>query len=377
VWGFFLVLAFIYLASEWVLQARERQMPRWLDKLLPVVVAAAVVLMGVGFLLRVNVWLIAVPLFTVAVVLALARDIPAARRLALLLLALALAITMGVEVVRQKDDIGRMNTVFKFYMQAWTLFGVTTAFGLASWAARARSWTPTWRRLAWAVTAVLFAGVMLYPVTAAPAKVRDRFSAEASPHGLDGMAYMDNAVYADNNRDMKLADDKDAILWMLRNVDGSPVILEGTTPGYRWGNRYSIYTGLPAVQGWDWHQKQQRSVVPGVEIDRRLADVREIYDTVDLARAQKLLDHYGVSYIIAGPLEQAYYSPQGLAKFDKMVHQGYLQQAYANDSVKVYEVVGRDVPIERPMPMPASGVGPQPVPTPTPAGAEPFKSPPS
>ena len=137
VWGLFLALAFIYLASEWVLQARERQMPRWLDKLLPVVVAAAVVLMGVGFLLKVNVWLIAVPLFTAAVVLALARDIPAARRLGLLLLALALAITMGVEVVRQKDDIGRMNTVFKFYMQAWTLFGVTTAFGLASWAARA------------------------------------------------------------------------------------------------------------------------------------------------------------------------------------------------------------------------------------------------
>jgi len=377
VWGFFLVLAFIYLASEWVLQARERQMPRWLDKLLPVVVAAAVVLMGVGFLLKVNVWLIAVPLFAVAGVLALARDIPAARRLALLLLALALAITMGVEVVRQKDDIGRMNTVFKFYMQAWTLFGVSTAFGLASWAARARAWTPTWRRLAWAVTAVLFAGVMLYPITAAPAKVRDRFSAEASPHGLDGMTYMDKAVYADNNRDMMLADDKDAIQWMLRNVDGSPVILEGTTPGYRWGNRYSIYTGLPAVQGWDWHQKQQRSVVPGVEIDRRLANVREIYDTGDLARAQKLLDHYGVSYIVVGPLEQAYYNPQGLGKFEKMVQQGYLQPAYTNKSVKIYEVVGRDVPVERPTTPPGSGVGPRPVPTPTPPGAEPFKSPPT
>ena len=190
------------------------------------------------------------------------------------------------------------------------------------------------------------------------------------------MAYMDKAVYADNNRDMKLADDKDAILWMLRNVDGSPVILEGTTPGYRWGSRFSIYTGLPAVQGWDWHQKQQRSVVPGVEIDRRLANVREIYDTGDLARAQKLLDHYGVSYIVVGPLEQAYYNPQGLAKFEKMVQQGYLQPAYANKSVKIYEVVGRDVPVERPATPPGSGVGPRPVPTPTPAGAEPFKSPP-
>jgi uncharacterized membrane protein len=227
------------------------------------------------------------------------------------------------------------------------------------------------------MTAVLFAGVMLYPITAAPAKVRDRFSAEASPHGLDGMAYMDKATYTDNNRDMMLADDKDAILWMLRNVDGSPVILEGTTPGYRWGSRYSIYTGLPAVQGWDWHEKQQRSVIPGVEIDRRLADVGEIYNTGDLSLAQKLLDHYGVSYIVVGPLEQAYYNPQGLAKFAKMVELRYLEPVYANKSVKIYEVIGRDVPVERPMPPPASGVGPRPVPTPTPAGGEPFSSPPT
>jgi len=45
--------------------------------------------------------------------------------------------------------------------------------------------------------------------------------------------------------------------------------------------------------------------------------------------------------------------------------------------VKIYEVVGRDVPVERPTTPPGSGVGPRPVPTPTPAGAEPFKSPPT
>ncbi len=379
VWGFFLAFALIYLLSEWAVQARERQTPRWLDNLLPLVVAFAVVLMGAGWLGKIDVWLVAVPLLTLAGILALARDIPAARRLALLLLALALAITIGVEVVRQKDDIGRMNTVFKFYVQAWVLFGVSAAFGLASWAERARSWSPGVRRSAWVVAAILFVGVMLYPATAAAAKVRDRFSAEASPHGLDGMAYMDKAKYSDNNRDMMLADDREAILWMLSNVEGSPVILEGTTPGYRWGSRYSIYTGLPTVQGWDWHEKQQRSVVPGTEIDRRLANVREIYDTSDVGRAQKLLDHYKVSYIILGSLEQAYYNPQGLAKFEKMVQAGYLRLAYTKQSVRIYQVVGRDVPIERPMPVPSSGVGPQPVPTPTPSGkvpaAEPFNSP--
>jgi len=372
VWGFFLALTVIYLISEWIVQARERRRPAWLDNLLPAIAAAAIVLMLGGWLFKLHVWLVAVPLAAMAGVLALGRDLPPARRLALLLFGLALAITMGVEVVRQKDDIGRMNTVFKFYMQAWVLFGVATAFGLASWAARAITWRPDWRRLAWGVTGVLFAGVMLFPVTAAPAKIRDRFSAEASPRGLDGMAYMDRAKYFDNNRELRLDQDKDAILWLLRNVEGSPVILEAQTPEYRWGSRFSIYTGLPTVQGWNWHQKQQRSVVPGTAIDRRVADVREIYDTLDLARAQKLLNYYGVSYIIIGELERAYYNPAGLAKFDVLAQQGYLRPAYTNGVVTIYRVVRPGAPVAGSAP--ATGVGPRPVPTPTPA-VRPFISP--
>jgi uncharacterized membrane protein len=101
---------------------------------------------------------------------------------------------MGVELVRQKDDIGRMNTVFKFYLQAWVIFGVATAYGLATWLPRAFTWRPGWRRIVAGVALlVLFAGAMLYPPFAARAKVRDRFSAEASPRGLDGMAYMERA----------------------------------------------------------------------------------------------------------------------------------------------------------------------------------------
>jgi len=372
VWGFFLALTIIYLVSEWIVQARERQMPRWLDRALPVIVAIAIVLMVGGWLLKLNVWLAAVPLLTLAGLLALGRDLPPTRRLALLLLCLALAITMGVEVVRQKDDIGRMNTVFKFYMQAWVLFGVATAFGLSAWAARAMTWRPEWRRLAWSVTGVLFAGVLLFPITAAPAKIRDRFSAEASPRGLDGMAYMERAKYFENNRDLLLDQDKDAILWLLRNVEGSPVILEAQMPEYRWGSRISIYTGLPAVQGWTWHQKQQRSVVPGPAIDRRVAHVREIYDTLDLARAQKLLNTYGVSYIIVGELERAIYNPAGLAKFETLAEQGYLKAVYTGGAVTIYRVAQPGAPVVGAAP--SAGVGPRPVPTPTPA-VKPFTSP--
>jgi YYY domain-containing protein len=395
--GFFLVLVVIYLISELVAQTRRRQIPAWIRLVLPWIIGFAALLLGAGWVLGARIWLIALPLATLAAVLALGRDIPPARRLALLLIVLALAITMGVEVVRQKDDIGRMNTVFKFYMQAWVLFAVTSAFGLAVWAARALGWRPGLRRLAWAVTIVLFLGVMLYPLTAARAKVRDRFSAEASPHGLDGMAYMDKAQYFDNNMDLHLADDKAAMLWMLRNVSGSPVILEAQTPEYRWGSRYSIYTGLPTIQGWNWHERQQRSVVPSTAIERRVMQVQEIYNTNDVARAQKLLDDYNVSYVIVGPLERAYYSSEGLAKFDGMIDQGYLELVYPpggvepgspeNTPVRIYRVIGRGKELEPVVPSP---IGPQPVPTPTalptaapvqePAptqpGAEPFLSPP-
>ncbi len=284
--GFFLALSLIYLISELVVQLRERQAPKWLLDLLPWLAAAALILLAAGWILHVRVWIIALPMLVLAVLLALGRDVPPVRRFGLLLLALALAITMGVEVVRLKDDIGRMNTVFKFYLQAWTLFGVTAAYGLATWASRALSWRPGWRRLAWAVTAVLFIGVMLYPPFAARAKVKDRFSAEASPRGW--MAWPTWIRRSTSRTTVTCAwrTTRQAMLWLMRNVQGSPVILEGQIPEYRWGSRFSIYTGLPTVQGWNWHQRQQRSVVPDAEVQRRVNQVQELYSTTDLARAQ-------------------------------------------------------------------------------------------
>jgi uncharacterized membrane protein len=227
---------------------------------------------------------------------------------------------------------------------------VTTAYGLATWAPRALGWRPVWRRLAWGLTAVLLVLVMLYPPFAARAKVRDRFSAEASPHGLDGMAYMDNAAEFENGVDVRLADDKAAMQWLLANVQGSPVILEAQIPEYRWGSRFSVYTGLPTVQGWSWHQRQQRSVVPSIEVERRVNDVQELYNTPDLLRAQSLIDLYGVRYVIVGGLERAVYSPEGLAKFDTLVQQGFLKPVYQGGVVEIYEVVAHDSSAQPPSP---------------------------
>jgi uncharacterized membrane protein len=153
---------------------------------------------------------------------------------------------------------------------------------------------------------------------------------------------MDKAQYFDNGQDLMLADDKAAMLWLMQNVQGSPTILEAQVPEYRWGSRFSVYTGLPAVQGWNWHQRQQRSIVPSAEVERRVADVAEIYSTTDMARARQLLDRYGVRFVIVGQEEKAYYPPDGLAKFPELESEGYLKTAYQGGAVTIYEVVGTE-----------------------------------
>ena len=64
--GFFLVLAVIWLAGELYEQLRERETPSWLPALVPWLVAAAVVLVGAGWVLHIRVWLIVVPLLVTA-----------------------------------------------------------------------------------------------------------------------------------------------------------------------------------------------------------------------------------------------------------------------------------------------------------------------
>ena len=46
------------------------------------------------------------------------------------MLAVALAIGIGVDFIRVEGDIARMNTVFKYYLAAWLLFGVSGAYGI-------------------------------------------------------------------------------------------------------------------------------------------------------------------------------------------------------------------------------------------------------
>jgi uncharacterized membrane protein len=60
--------------------------------------------------------------------------------------------------------------------------------------------------------------------------------------------------------------------------------------------------------------------------------------TLDKAEALDILDRYDVTYIYVGELEQTYYAPQGLAKFDQMADLGLLKKVYDSEDVSIYEV---------------------------------------
>ncbi len=285
--------------------------------------------------------LLGLPLVVLGLALALDRGAPPEERWTAMLIAVGAALTIGVDYLVLEGDIGRMNTVFKFSLQVWVLWGIAGAVGLARIWPALRRWGEG-ARSAWrAGLAVLVLCAALYPVFGTWGKVNDRWGTD-QPHGLDGMAYMTTARYADQGTEFDLSADYRAILWLQDNIPGSPVILEGNTPLYRWGSRISVYTGLPTIVGWDWHQRQQRAAYSGQVVDWRLQDVATLYNGEDVAQAEALLQRYGVSLIYIGELERAYYAPAGLAKFERMIGSG-LEVIYEDGPVTIYRVVGGQV----------------------------------
>ncbi len=238
---------------------------------------------------------------------------------------MAMALAAGVEMFTVKDDIGRMNTVFKFYLQAWILLGMGSAYFLWFLADAGKLSLRNLRapRGAWmALLAVLVVGVMIYPVLGARDRNAERF--EFSGLALDGMAYMESATYVDQEGALTLKYDFDAIEWMQENIKGSPVIIEGISDQYRWGNRVSIYTGLPAVIGWDWHQRQQRVGYASTVTNRRI-EVDRFFQTILRQTAILTLDKYNIKYVYVGEMERAKYPALGLEKFEKMDINGLVQ----------------------------------------------------
>jgi YYY domain-containing protein len=268
-------------------------------------------------------------------------DASAFHLLPLGLLATALAIGIAVDIVVVKGDIERMNTVFKSYFQAWIFLSIAGAYALwylgfvKGFFLRIRVAKGVWLT----GLALLVAGSAVYPILGTRERLADRF--DTSTFTLDGTGFMQTESYTDDRGTVTFKWDLEAIEWMQENLQGSPVIVEGRTPLYRWGGRISIYTGLPTVLGWDWHQRQQRcGLNPCDAVTARIVDVNRIYTSTDATETLQLLNDYDVKYVYVGELEHNYYPDSGLRKFQGLAAVGKLTVVYENQEVTVYEVQG-------------------------------------
>ena len=269
----------------------------------------------------------------------------------LAMIGLALAVSAAVDLVTLDGDIARMNTVFKFYIHIWLLLALSSAFAIWYVFAVVRR-TPGAKgkaedavreagllRRVWVVALVfLVLAALIYPIFGTRSRVSsaDRFD-QYHGHSNNGMLYMLTAIFNDEYGTLDLKYDYEAIQWMRQNVQGTPVIVEGQTPNYRWGSRFSIYTGLPTVIGWGWHQEQQRGDFSSMIADRE-KDLKNFYTSTDTNVAVDFLRKYRVSYVIVGQLEKLYYPGAGLGKFDFM-NGRELQLVFENQQVKIFQVV--------------------------------------
>jgi uncharacterized membrane protein len=303
---------------------------------------AAMLALFAFFLMEgVRVALIALPLAVLAGLLLLRPDMPGVKRGVLLMIGTGLALTLAVEVITLRGDIGRMNTVFKLYMQVWMLFAVSAAAAFGWLLDEFPFWKLRWRAIYQTGLYVLLAGAFMFTVTATTDKISDRLNAQ-TPRTLDGMTYMNYSQHFDG-RMMDLSQDYRAIRWMQDNVQGSPVIVEANCSEYRWCTRFTIYTGLPGVVGWNWHQRQQRALIASNTIYDRVSAIGIFYTTTDIEVARAFLKKYQVKYIVVGQLERGVYPDlipdmKGLAKFEK--YEGKFWKAVYHDAdTTIYEVI--------------------------------------
>ena len=343
-WGLFLFIITAWLiweTREWMAATPISDLKKLQRYVVAIeVVIAALIALFVFFLIeKAYIGFLALPLAFWSAVLILRSDLPDTKRFILFVTGTALTITIAVEFLALVGDIGRMNTIFKLYLQAWMMFAVSAAAAFGWLLPAFTQWRFKWRTIYQAGVYTLLGCAFMFTLTASTDKMSDRLNPDA-PHSLDAMEYMAHSQLWDGQI-MELREDYNAIRWMQDNIEGSPVIVEGNCTEYRWCTRFTIYTGLPGVVGWNWHQRQQRGIF-APQVQERVDQIGNFYTTTDVQVALAFLEKYDVHYIVVGQLERNIYptlpgTPDGLAKFAE--YEGtYWDAVYTDANTTIYQV---------------------------------------
>jgi YYY domain-containing protein len=292
--------------------------------------------------------LVLLPLAIYAALLAVERAEQPAAAFTLWGFAVGCLILFGTDVVYIRDVFegysARLNTIFKFYYQAWLIWGLLAGYALW-WLAAVFLRTENHpegarpriasRRLStlgsrflvfgsFGLFALLLVGALVYPWLTAGKSLR-----EGQTVGLAGKTPREQTP-----------DGAAAIAWLRANTSHNAVILEAVGGDYN-GEGFggvSAATGLATVMGWPGHEDQWRGGDPAVRamIEPRKAGVTTIYTTTDVEQARTLLEKYKVNYVYIGQLERTTFPPEGLAKFAQLG-----EPVFQQGDVTIYRVAGQ------------------------------------
>jgi uncharacterized membrane protein len=212
-------------------------------------------------------------------------------------------LVLAPDFVYLRDQFGaRMNTVFKFYYEAWALWSVVAAFAIVVMLSELR------RLAAGALTALLVVLVgigLIFPILGLPDKTNnfDASFAHPNPGGepspsrltLDGAGYI--ALYS--------PDEYAGIQFLAQAAPGT--IAEAVGDSYQDSFEWAAtYSGQPIVLGWKGHESQWRG--GNTEMGTRDDDMKILFSTHDWGQTQAILKQYGIRYVYIGQQERQTYA---------------------------------------------------------------------
>lgn len=229
-----------------------------------------------------------------------------------LLVLLGAGLTLFPEFMYLRDVFAtRMNTIFKFYYEAWILWGVAAAY------ATVVIFTDNKKKSLLIKICIVLTLVMalIYPVYF----TNQRFGGFKYTEywSLDGNRFRDEAVY-------------EAGLWLADAEDG--VLVEAVGRSY-WTNTSQLATisGQQNVLGWGGHESQWRGGTK--EIGSRDPDIRQIYESDSWDETLNIVKKYNIRYIVIGPEENANYRVRE-NKFSQN-----LPVVFQNETVVIYDAI--------------------------------------
>ena len=230
-------------------------------------------------------------------------------------------LVLAPDFVYLRDQFGnRMNTVFKFYYEAWALWSIAAAFAIVVMLSELRRWGAG----VFTTLVVVLVGIgLLFPILGLPDKTGDFQSANPQQRTLDGAAYL--ATYD--------PDEYAAIQFLTKAAPGT--LVEAVGDSYLDSTDLAAtYSGDPTVLGWKNHEGQWRGDDPvNLSIrNTREEDVKTLYITHDWAQAQAILKKYDIRYVYVGPQERQSYAVYD-DKFAK-----HLSKIFSQGQVVIYIV---------------------------------------